>query len=92
MDIILQGQHNDKELLESVKNVLGLFKERYHIHDFTEIHLTVTMVDEQGDVVELVDSESNQAYRTFEVYRQGYELNGRHGLPALQLVVDNTKG
>ena len=91
MDIIFQGQHNRDEAVASLENVLNLFKERYRINIFREIHLSVTLVDEQGDIVELVDSESNQTYRLFEVYRQGYELTGKQGLPILQLVVDNTK-
>lgn len=91
MDIILQGQHNGAEAAESLERVLKLFRERYQINDFREIHLSITLVDEQGDVVELVDSETNQAFRTFEVYREGYELTGKHGVPMLQLVVDNTK-
>lgn len=91
MDIILQGEHSGDEAAKSLERVLQLFKERYHIERFREIHLTVTLIDEQGDDVELVDSESNQAYRVFEVYRQGYELAGRQGRPLLQLVVDNTK-
>lgn len=91
MDIILQGEHSGDEAAQSLERVLQLFKERYHITGFREIHLTVTLIDEQGDDVELVDSESNQAYRTFEVYRQGYELAGKRHIPVLQLVVDNTK-
>ncbi|HRD69765.1 MAG TPA: hypothetical protein PK657_06455 [Legionella sp.] len=92
MDIILQGQHDGLEAVESLDRVLKLFKERYSISEFREIHLTVTLVDDQGDEVELIDSETNQPYRIFEVYRQGYELTGRKGIPMLQLVVDNTKG
>lgn len=90
MDIILQGQHNAIETVESLERVLKLFKDRYQVNGFREIHLTVTLVDEQGDEVELVDSETNQPYRIFEVYRKGYELGGRKGIPMLQLVVDNT--
>ncbi|KTD39219.1 hypothetical protein Lmor_0147 [Legionella moravica] len=90
MDIILQGQHNAEETVKSLERVLQLFRERYHVEGFREIHLTVTLLDEQGDEVELIDSESNQAYRVFEVYRKGYELAGRKGIPMLQLVVDNT--
>ncbi|HAT7071600.1 TPA: hypothetical protein JAN90_02170 [Legionella pneumophila] len=90
MDIILQGQHNAIETVESLERVLKLFKERYQVDGYREIHLTVTLVDEQGDEVELVDSETNQPYRIFEVYRKGYELAGRKGIPMLQLVVDNT--
>lgn len=91
MDIILQGQHNPDEAVESLERVLQLFKERYQINGYREIHLTVTLVDEQGDEIELVDSETSQPYRIFEVYRKGYELKGRQGIPMLQLVVDNTK-
>lgn len=91
MDIILQGQHSADETVESLQRVLQLFKERYQINSYREIHLTVTLVDEQGDEVELIDNESNEAYRIFEVYRQGYELAGRKGIPLLQLVVDNSK-
>jgi hypothetical protein len=91
MDIILQGQHHTDEVVESLERVLQLFKERYHINHYKEIHLTVVLVDDQGNEVELVDSETNQSYRTFEVYRKGYELMGRQGVPLLQLVVDNTK-
>lgn len=90
MDIILQGQHNSDEMVQSLDRVLKLFKERYQVEGFREIHLTVTLLDSAGDEVELIDSESNQAYRIFEVYRQGYELAGRKGIPILQLVVDNT--
>lgn len=91
MDIILQGQHEGPEALESLERVLKLFKERYHINGYREIHLTVTLLDEQGDEVELIDSDTNQPYRIFEVFRPGYEFSGRKGLPKLQLVVDNTK-
>lgn len=91
MDIILQGQHEGHEALESLEKVLGLFKERYHIKGYREIHLTVTLVDEHGDDVELIDSDTNQPYRIFEVFRSGYEYSGRKGFPKLQLVVDNTK-
>jgi hypothetical protein len=91
MDIILQGEHNSDEAAQSLGRVLQLFKERYHIAAFREIHLTVTLIDEQGDDVELVDSESNQAYRVFEVYRPGYELASKRKAPILRLVVDNTK-
>jgi molecular chaperone GrpE (heat shock protein) len=90
MDIILQGQHSGDEAAESIQRVLKLFKERYQIEGYAEIHLTITLLDKQGEEVELVDSETNEAYRIFEVYRQGYELDGKKGFPLLQLVIDNT--
>lgn len=92
MDIIFQGMHNTEEAAENFLSVLRLFKERYHIEQFREIHLTVTLVDEQGEDVELVDTDTSQIYRVFEVYRKGHELStGRVTRPALQLVVDNTR-
>ncbi len=92
MEIILQGKHTNEEVAESLLSVLRLFKEHYQITQFREIRLNVTLLDDQGDDVELVDSETNQVYRTFEVYRKGCELNsGRTRRPVLQLVVDNTR-
>ena len=91
MEIIFQGKQDSDEAIESLMSVIRLFKDRYHIGQFREMHLTVTLVDDQGDDVELVDSETAQAYRTFEVYRKGHELTGRRGQPMLQLVVDNTR-
>lgn len=91
MDIILKGAHSGEEIAQSLARVLALFKERYHIAGYREIHLTVTLVDERGDEVELVDNESNQAYRIFEVYRQVYELDGKIEGPKLKLIVDNTR-
>ena len=90
MDVILQGQHTGEEIVMSLQRVLHLFKERYQIEGFSEIHLNLTLIDKQGDEVELIDSESRRTYRIFEVYREGYELSGRKGIPLLQLVVDNT--
>lgn len=91
MDIIFQGNHNSEEAAESLLHVLRLFKDRYKIGQFREMHLSFTLVDEQGDDVELIDSETAKAYRTFEVYRHGYEIAGRKGSPMLQLVIDNTR-
>jgi hypothetical protein len=90
MEIILQGQHDSNDALKSLESVMDLFKKRYHISAFREIHLSVTLVDSAGEEVELVDSHSKQVYRAFEVYRHGYELQGRQGIPLLQLVIDNT--
>lgn len=90
MEIIFQGRHDSDEAAESLVSVLRLFKDRYHIGQFREMHLSVTLVDEQGEDVELVDSETAEAYRIFEVYRQGQELARGTGRPMLKLVVDNT--
>lgn len=91
MEIIFQGRHDSDEAAESLLSVIRLFKERYHIGQFREMHLSVTLVDEQGEDVELIDSETAEAFRVFEVYRQGHELTKASGRPMLKLVIDNTR-
>ncbi len=91
MEIIFQGRHDSDEAVESLLSVIRLFKDRYHIGQFREMHLSVTLVDEQGEDVELIDSETEEAYRTFEVYRQGHEHTRLSGRPVLKLVIDNTR-
>lgn len=90
MEIIFQGKHDSDEAVESLMNVIRLFKERYHIQQFREMHLNVTLVDESGDDVELIDSETHQAYRTFEVHPEGSNLQQKPKRAALKLVVDNS--
>lgn len=92
MEIIFHGRHNSNEAAESLISILKLFNERYQIGQFREMHLSITLVDEQGVDVELVDSETDEAYRIFEVYRQGQETARSTGhRPSLKLVIDNTR-
>lgn len=91
MEIIFQGRHDSEEAAESLVSVLRLFKERYHIGQFREMHLSVTLVDEQGEDVELVDNETTEVYRVFEVCQQGHELAKAAGRSGLKLVIDNTR-
>jgi len=92
MEIIFQGRHDTDEAAESLLSVIKLFKDRYQIGQFREMHLSVTLVDEQGEDVELIDSETEEAYRTFEVCREGRELpRAAAGRPGLKLVIDNTR-
>ena len=91
MEIIFEGRLDSFEAEESLISVLRLFKDRYRIGRFREMHLSVTLVDEEGEDVELVDSETNETYRTFEVHRSGHERPKTVGRPALKLVIDNTR-
>ena len=92
MDIIFQGKHNTEEAAENLLHVLRLFKERYHIEQFREMHLTLTLLDDTGVDVELVDTDTAEVYRFFEVQKKGHELSARrYNRPVLQLVVDNTR-
>lgn len=92
MEIIFQGSHNSEQAAESFLSVLRLFKERYHVENFREMHFSVTLVNAEGEEVELVDSETSEAYRLFEVHRQGQELAPKHRYQRnLKLVIDNTR-
>lgn len=90
MDIIFNGEHDSNEAAEHLMSVIRLFKERYHVGHFREMHLSLTLVDEQGEIVELVDTKTAQVYRTFEVYRSGEELQTYKPSNRLKLVIDNT--
>lgn len=89
MEIIFHGRHDSLQATDSLLSIIKLFCERYQIGGFREMHLSVTLVDQQGEDVELVDSETDEALRTFEVYREGQERIKRRGRPNLTLVENN---
>jgi hypothetical protein len=89
VDIIFKGSHHSDEAMKSLIGVIKLFCDRYHIHQFREMHLSVTLVDESGSDVELYDSETNEAYRIFEIYRPTQKTERRRVRPNLKLVIDN---
>lgn len=88
MEIIFHGRHDSVEATDNLLSIIKLLHERYHIGGFREMHLSVTLVDDAGMDVELVDSETEEAYRIFEVYYQGSEVPRRVGRPLLKLVVN----
>ena len=90
MEIIFHGRHDSDDAVKSLQDVIRLLNERYHIGQFREMHLSITLVDQGGEDVELIDTETNQAYRIFEVYRKEQELLRGTGRPALKLVINNT--
>ena len=89
MEIIFQGNHSMEDTAENVVSVLNLFKQRYGIESFRQLHLNVTLVDAQGDDVELIDSETAEVFKVFEVCRDN-DLKEKPAFPHLQLVIDNT--
>jgi hypothetical protein len=91
MEIIFQGRQDGAEASDSLRRVIQLLNERYHIETFREIHLSVTLVDHLGEDVELVDDETNEPYRVMEVCRKSNETAQRIGRPGLRLVIDNTR-
>tara|TARA_B110000879_G_C11115249_1_gene489228 strand:- start:10 stop:288 length:279 start_codon:yes stop_codon:yes gene_type:complete len=92
MQVIFQGEQNSDETAESVANIIKLFKERYGIHQFREFKLSMVLMDEQGDDIELVDNRTSEVFRIFEVYKSGHAIKpvSSNSTPMLKLVVDNT--
>jgi hypothetical protein len=91
MDIIFDGKYDGAEAAENLKSIIRLFEERYHISRFREIHLSVTLMDEDGEDVELVDSDTSEVYRTLQVCRNSQAVNTSKRRHRLSLVVDNTR-
>jgi hypothetical protein len=91
MEIILRGQHSGAEAIDNFVKIFQLFQERYHIKEFQEIHLSVTLLDEQGEIVELVDNKSDQAYRVIEILSDQTGTKHKQKPSKLHLVVDNTQ-
>lgn len=96
MQILFHGDHSAEEAAESLLSILKLFRDRYSIDNYRGMNLNVTLLNEEGEDVELVDIGSSEVLGVFEVYKSGVdESNGAiphdRGVPHLKLVVDNTK-
>lgn len=92
MQVIFKGEQNSDETAESVISIIKMFQERYGIHHFRELTLSMVLMDEQGDDIELVDSRTSEVFRVFEVYKSGQAIkpiSSSHP-SRLKLVVDNT--
>ncbi len=94
MQVIFQGEQNSEEMVESLLSIVKLFRERYGIDHFRELKLSMVLMDEQGDDVELVDSRTSEVFRVFEVYKSGEAIKpvSAANSPQLKLVIDNTRG
>ena len=91
MDVIFSGEHDNKEMMQQLASIIAVFQERYNIKHFKEIHLSMTLLDDQHEEVELIDTETLQVYRLFEVHRNQAILKPNDYTPYLRLVIDNTK-
>ncbi len=96
MHIKVHGNHDTGEAIESMNNILKLFKDRYGISNFCELHLDLTLLNESGEEVELIDADTSEVLGVFEVYKSGQVPTPikppiKSNSPNLKLVVDNTK-
>lgn len=90
MEIIFQGRYDNEDAIKTLMGMIRLLESRYQIKGFHEMSLSVTLLDAQGIDVELIDAETEQAFRVFEVYRQRDAVK-RSEKPVIELVVDNSK-
>lgn len=91
MEIIFHGQQDWEKTQDSLLEIIQMLHDKYQIEQLKEVHLSLTLVDQQGFDVELIDSETQKAYRILEVFRNNQEyLRIKQSAP-LTLVVDNTK-
>lgn len=90
MDIIFHGKHTGEAAANDLLSVIQLLKEHYHIVEFREMHLSLTLVDAQGYDVELVDSKTSKAYRILDVYQKEHDFLRVSAQSKLKLVIDNT--
>lgn len=90
MEIIFQGTQTTDEATENLISILNLFKERYGIENFRNIKLALSLMDTQGDSVELIDPVTSEAFATLEVYKSRKLFDNKHGKKHLKLIVDNT--
>lgn len=91
MEIIFHGQQDWLKTQESLMGLIKMLHDQYHIQQLREIHLSLTLVDEQGFDVELIDSDTHQVYRIMEVFRNNQEFLSVKKITPLSLVVDNTQ-
>lgn len=86
MEIIFHGKHDGMEAGDSLSGIIEMLTKRYNIGGFREMHLSVTLLDESGVDVELVDSETDEAFRIFEVYLQSTDVPKKVKRPNLKLI------
>ena len=91
MHIIFKGKQSTGELADSMLSILKIFNSRYGIRNFNEINLHVTLLDDKNKIVELIDAETSEPIRIFEVSKVAPSEENDSAPSYLNLIVDNTK-
>lgn len=87
MNIMFEGQFDEQAAQEHIQRVLRFLEDRYSIRQFRDVQLSLTLLDEKGHEVELVNTETAEVYRVMEVARSGAIILRSKGRPTLRLVV-----
>lgn len=92
MKIIFKGDLANSEAADGFYSIMNLFKDRYGIDFFRGMTVTMTMLDSDGEEVELVDAETCQVFDLFEISKAGHiRQRSSQEKEGIRLVVDNTK-
>jgi hypothetical protein len=91
MEIIFHGQQDWRKTQESILGIIQMLHDQYNIAQLREIHLTLTLMDDEGFDVELIDTETHESYRVMEVFRDHKDFQKVRQSAPLTLIVDNTK-
>jgi hypothetical protein len=91
MEIIFHGQQDWEKSQENIMGIIQMLHDQYKITHLREIHISLTLMDEEGFDVELIDTETNETYRVMEVFRNHLDYQKVRQASSLKLVVDNTK-
>lgn len=75
MKIKFQGAHKTDEVIDSLAAVLRLFEEQYGVGDFTEIKLNLTLVNDTGEEVELIDAGTSEVFDVLEVHKSFEDMD-----------------
>jgi hypothetical protein len=68
MKIKFQGEHTSQEVVESLSAILQMLAEQYHIKDFSDIKLNMTLI-RSGEAVELMDPDTGEIFDILEVHK-----------------------
>ena len=86
MEIRFHGSHTHKDISTVIADVLDLLHERWHVHSFNDLHLSLILIDNAGFEVELIDSNTNQYLQVLNVYPNTGICVHKRKLPCLRLV------
>ncbi len=69
MKIKFRGQHSAEEVLESLAAIMRMFDEQYSVLHFNDIKISMTMINDAGEEVELIDASTSEVFEVLEVHK-----------------------
>jgi hypothetical protein len=85
MKIKFRGQHNAEEVVESLAAIVRMFEEQYGVLDFDQIKVSMTLINDFGEEVELIDAGTSEIFEVLEVHKAG-EADDADDLEAFETI------